>query len=381
MWVKRLWIHACGVALTVGAVGLCPGVSRAATDSAQNPSIVSLVPAANWQLTSSEKLDVNAVSKWGGDPAVDREYGVKSIEHRTYELVDKTADAIIEEGPDASAAYGLFTYYRTESMAPDKSMVLTVSGGGDALMARNRFFIRVVLHSGAHVSPNEMRALLIVIGGTRPSTDVRAVLPAALPVSPGMVPGCEKYLLGPEATRHVLPSLNPDLIGFNQGAEVQVASYQTGARGAATASNNAEKRAALVAISYPTPQIAMERFGNMENALAINQDRGTQSVFGKRKGSFVILAMNADPTAAKKLLAQFTVSEQISWDQPYPKKPVVWQMVKLVIANFFLAFILAGFAVIGGIVIALSRRAAAKWFPGLEWGNPDSESLITLKLR
>ena len=56
-------------------------------------------------------------------------------------------------------------------------------------------------------------------------------------------------------------------------------------------------------------------------------------------------------------------------------------MVELVIANFFLAFILAGFAVLGGILIALSRRAAGKWLPHSEWGNPDGETLITLKLR
>jgi hypothetical protein len=120
----------------------------------------------------------------------------------------------------------------------------------------------------------------------------------------------------------------------------------------------------------------------MEAALSINQDRGTDSVYGKRKGSFVILAMNAQPDAVSRLLSLFNVSAQVSWDQRYPgKKPVVWQMVELVLANFFLAFILAGMAVVGGIVIALSRRAAGKWFPDWEWGNPDGETLTTLKLR
>jgi hypothetical protein len=63
------------------------------------PSVVSLVPAANWQLRKSEKLDVSAISQWGSDAAVDREYGVKAFEHSVYELMGRTADVLIEEGP------------------------------------------------------------------------------------------------------------------------------------------------------------------------------------------------------------------------------------------------------------------------------------------
>jgi len=120
----------------------------------------------------------------------------------------------------------------------------------------------------------------------------------------------------------------------------------------------------------------------MRKSLRVGQDRGPQSVYGKQKGSFVILTLNADSKTAGRLLGQFSVSQHISWDQKYPgSKPVVWQMLQLVIANFLLAFILAGLAVLGGILIALSRRVAGKWLPDWEWGNPDGETLTTLKLR
>ncbi len=108
---------------------------------AQNSTVIPLVPAANWRLVGSQNLDVSAVSRWGGDPAIEREYGVKSIQYRTYQLEDKLASAVevvgvaLEEASDPSAAYGLLTYYQTERMSPAKGVELTVTSPEGALMA------------------------------------------------------------------------------------------------------------------------------------------------------------------------------------------------------------------------------------------------------
>src|ERR1041385_7653437 len=105
MTFSRFPIFPCLFLLAVQASGL----QLDSSDAPRKSSVVSLVPAANWQLRKAEKLDVSVISRWGGDPAVDREYGVKSFEHSTYELMGKVANVIVEQGPDASAAYGLFT--------------------------------------------------------------------------------------------------------------------------------------------------------------------------------------------------------------------------------------------------------------------------------
>ncbi len=73
------------------------------------PTIIPLVPAANWQLVRSETVSPDRVRGLGGDPAVSREYGVKTVEHRVYRLRDKTLDVFLEQASDPSAAYGLFT--------------------------------------------------------------------------------------------------------------------------------------------------------------------------------------------------------------------------------------------------------------------------------
>ena len=54
-----------------------------------------------------------------------------------------------------------------------------------------------------------------------------AGLPRPMPPK-GLVPGSEKYLLGLEAAKRVLPSFRTDLIGFEQSAEVQLGQYQIG---------------------------------------------------------------------------------------------------------------------------------------------------------
>jgi hypothetical protein len=340
---------------------------------AQKPSVIPLVPTADWHLISSEKLDVAGVSQWGGDPAVDREYGVKAMEHRSYRLENKAADVVVEEGPDASAAYGLFTYYRTESMEPVAGIESAATGSNGAVMARGRFFSRVLPHVGTVVSANDLRTLLLLLRDQQPVAERVTGLPTPLPAV-GIVPGSEKYLLGPVAAHNLVPFLPPEVIGFSQGAEVEVASYRSKPR------EGSEKGATLVAITYPTSQIAREHFAMAQKQLRMNE--GDASIFGDRKGSFVFLTFNADAKVAAKILDQFNVSERVSWDQKYPgNKSVALQMLEIIVSNMILVFAVVGFSVVGGIVIVLSKRLARKWFPDRGAGSGDGEGLVVLNLR
>jgi hypothetical protein len=338
---------------------------------AQGPSVIPLVPAANWRQASALTVSLDEVRRHGGDPVVDREYGVKSLEHRTYQLGRQMIDVFVEEASDASSAYGLFTYYQNEKLTPEKGMQLTVSGPEGALMARGRFFIWVTRPSNTQVSDNDFRALMIFIAGTRSSKQALAGLPSPMPTT-GLVVGSEKFLQGLEVARRVLPSFRTDLIGFTQGAEAQVADYQAG-----------HARSTILVVSYPTPQIARRQFGVMEKLLGVNQDHGEGSLYGRRSGSFVFMVLNSDsPAAAGKLMDEFTVSNQISWDELYPgDKPFSIQLLELILGNAALVLLLMMFAIVGGLLIVLSRRVAARWFPESPWGHPAEGSIITLNLK
>ena len=339
--------------------------------SAQKVSVIPLVPAANWRLVATKELGVDEVQNYGGDPTIEREYGVKSSELRTYQLDSARAEVVLEPAADVTTAYGLFTYYQNESMHPEKSIQLAMTGPDVSLMARGRSFVRFLRPKDSHLSENEFRALLIFVGGTRPALDSLAQLPPPLPSS-GLIPGSEKYILGPEVARRVLPNFRTDLIGFDQGAEIQVGEYLV-----------SNSRSTIMEVNYPTPQIARARFGAMSDLLGLNQDRGANTLYARREGSFVFVVLKSNnKAAATKLLDQFKVTRQLSWDEKYPgDKSIGRQLFELIVGNLLLCIILAGGGIVGGVLIVLSRRVAAKFFPDSQWGHPEADQLIRLNLQ
>ena len=338
--------------------------------AAQKYSVVPLVTSRNWRVLNSETLDLRAIPNWGGDPAIENEYGVKTLTHRTYRLEGVTADAIFEGTSDASSAYGLYTFYQTKGMAPEKGMQLAMSGPSGTLMTRGRFFIRVFKPPAPRISDADFRALLVTIGGARPAPEMLAGLPAPLPAA-RLVPGSEKYLLGREAARRVLPEFPIDLIGFSQGAEAQTGTYLAG-----------ESRATVIAITYPTPQIARVRYGAFERFLSLSQARGAGKLFGRRSASFVFLVSGVDSLeSANRLMDPFKVEQSFSWNQRYPgEESIGKQLAKLILANMALVGILISLAILGGFLVFLTRQIAAKWFPGSSWGHPDEGVIIRLNL-
>lgn len=356
-------------------LGLCFAVLALAplARGQQKPSAIPLVPAADWQLVSSRTADVETVGQFGGDPAIEREYGVEALEVRSYRLESTSVEVGVEATPDASTAFGLFTYYRTEQMAPISGMPLAALARDGGLMARGRYFFRIPrpAETASKLSDNDLRALMFLLAASRPTGGQNASLPDSLPRN-GLIPGTEKYLLGPEAARHAIPTFRTDLIGFSQGAEVQMGSYSEAGGG----------RATVLAITYPTPQIARARYGEMESILGLNQERGPGSVFGKRLASFVIIVMDANSAAtAKSLTDAFTLSGRVVENERYPgDKPITVQVVELIVNNLLFVFILSGIGIGGGLLVFISKRLARKWFPDSPWVEPEDGSLTVLKL-
>jgi len=338
---------------------------------AQNVSVIPLVPAANWRLAASQGLGVDEIQNHGGEPAVEREYGVKSLELRTYQLDSTRAEVVLEPAADVSSAYGLLTYYQNESMHPEKAIQLAMTGPEASLMARGRNFIRFFRPKGSHLTEDEFRALMIFVGGIQPASSSLANLPPPLPFS-GLIPGSAKYIIGPEVARRVLPDFRADLLGFDKGAEVQLGEYLIGS-----------SRSTMMEVSYPTPQIARARFATMSDLLGLNQERGANTQYGRREGSFVFMTLKADSkAAAKKLLDEFHVTQQLSWDEKYPgNKTLGLQLFELIMGNVLFTLLLAGGGVVGGLLIVLSRRVTAKCFPASAWGHPEADRLIRLNLQ
>lgn len=341
----------------------------------EKPRSLPTVPAADWRQVNSAIIPSAQVEKYGGDPVIDREYGVTSLELRTYQMGNTRAEVLVEVAPDPIAAYGLLTFYQSPSAIPEKGMELTVGDSTQTLMARGNNFIRFMRSKDSKLSDSDYRALLTFVGGAREPRNVEETLPAPMPPN-GLVPGSEKYIVGLEAARRLLPSFRSDLIGFGhgsgEGAELQMARYKTD-KGEST----------VMSISYPTPQIARVRFGSLTHFLALNQDRGEDSVYGKRQHTFVFLILNArDSSTAAALMNQLQVDSSVSWDQqPNPQRTFTLQVVHMILAILILTGYLIGACVIAGVAFFLSKRIALKYFPESGWGHTDDDQLIRLNLK
>lgn len=358
---------ALGVALATlsGLMGIAAAVAQ------DKGSIVTLIPAADWQLVSSNSADPSVLGGWGGDAAIEHEYGVTAYTARSYTFANHRADVLVEQAADPSSAYGLLTFYRTPPMTSLDGSPLTVAAAGKALLARGPAFIRVSVSAPEALPLGDYMALLRLIGGPPPPRRALSQLPEPLP-SRGLVDGSQKYVLGPIASAKVLPSLTPNLIGFDEGAELQKGLYRTGpSSGTLT----------LAAINYPTPQIARAEFDSISKALC---QPGTDShAFAcRRRDTYVLIAMNAPSRGvADQFLNGFTVSKTISTDQGNPEdQGTVWQMLRLLVANGVLIMMLAAFSLAGGILVFVSKRLARKWFGNSIFVEAEGAGIIILDL-
>lgn len=325
---------------------------------------------ADWRQLNSEPLAIDALEKYGAQTNIDREYGVKSAEFRTYALGGQNLQVVVEHAPDAVAAYGVFTFYRTEKTQPISGMDLAVEGSQSALMVRGKDLFRVLKPGQGTLHPSALKSLLVQMGGATLSANALADFPAPLPPEK-LLPGSEKYILGPLAAKVAIPLIPTDALGFDRGAEVHVGEYNLGG-----------DHQQLVAISYPTPMIARQRYAEIEGTLNFYKDTNKRTAYGRRDGSFIFLVLGGGRADAKVLLDKFRVARDVSWNIPYPgSKPVTQQLLEFVLGNIFLSILIASLGLIGGVAIALSRQIAARWFPGAKWGHPDEGNFVSLNIK
>jgi hypothetical protein len=352
------------LAAALGAAVSCPAGGQ------EKPSVVTLIPTADWQLTSSQPADASALANWGGDAAIEHEYGVTSYATRTYTFANHAADVLLEQASDASSAYGLLTFYRTRAMTSLDASPLSVAASGKALLARGATFIRVSVSAPEALPLGDFMALLRTAGGPPPPPRALSQLPAPLP-SRGLQDGSEKYALGPVAAARILPTLPASLINFDEGAEVQTGLYRTGATSGTLT---------LAAINYPTPQIARAAFDSISKALC--EPAGNSSAFDcRRRDTYVLVAINAPSrAAADQFLDGFKVSKTISEDQGNPDQTTVWQMFRLLVANGVLIMMLVAMAFLGGVLVFVSKRLARKWFANSIFVEGEGAGIVILNL-
>jgi hypothetical protein len=180
---------------------------------------------------------------------------------------------------------------------------------------------------------------VLKIEGSLPPSDLallKAKLPkvdrSANPALPGFLPGAgrvqnsERYVLGPVSLAKFEPRIPADLAGFDKGAEAQLARYKTPAG-----------EAQMLLLSYPTPQIAGQRFREFEKR---------QEWKVRRYGPMVSVVLDAAPEHAEKLLSAIAYHPNITWSEKVPKNENPGDMILAIC-------ILAGALMVASLVLGL----------------------------
>src|SRR5882757_7437053 len=254
----------------IQTVLICMLLGCAGALAADAPAAPPVLPAqfAGWQLKDSIVKSTDPGVADSANAPILQEYGFQRLERATYAR-DDGRKLVVKAAvfTDASGAYGAFTYYKNPVMVDEKI-------GGQASSVNNRVFfyegnilVDVTFDRLTTMSAAELREL----AGLLPAPVGNA---RNLPPLPNYVPKVAdaknaKYILGPVALDRVGSPLPAPLVDFKSGAEVVIARYQA-KLGEST----------LMLIEYPTPQLAAEKFRQIDAAHqpAQQQPAGTPSI-------------------------------------------------------------------------------------------------------
>jgi hypothetical protein len=332
---------------------------------------------AGWHISGSIKTSHDPATADAVNAALLKEYGFTDLESATYVRDDGRKLTIkAARFPDASGAYGAFTFYRTPEMQKETIGDQGASLNERVLFYRGSILVDAVFDKLSAMSAAELRELSHMLplpaGGAQNAPPVLAYVPHAASEK-----GATKYAVGPVGLRKINAPLPAELVDFSTGAEVAMGTY--GASGG---------DASLMLISYPTPQVAAAHLRPIEAAQEQNNKApgsvtGIEAVqiFSKRTGPIVVVVAGpVSRSEAQSWLSSVNYEANVTWNErnPFDKKnnigDIVWNAL-------LLCGILMAISLIAGLAFGGVRIVAKRFFPNQVFDRPEGGEFISLHLQ
>jgi len=326
---------------------------------------------AGWQQSGAPQSSHDPAVADPVNASLLKEYGFTDFESAAYTRDDGrklTIKAI--RFPDASGAYGAFTYYRAAAMPEEKIGDQGASLNERVLFYRGSVLIDAVFSKTSAMSASELREL----SGTLPlplaNDQNLATFLSYLPRD-AEHKSHTRYVLGPVGLQKINAPIPAALVDFNTGAEV-----------ATTTSGDAT----LMVISYPTPQIATGHLQSIEAAETQNSKEpgsvpalASGKIFSKRTGPLVVLVAGASQDQAQSLLSSVNYEANVTWNEknPFDKRGNIGTIV---VNALLLSGVVAVLALVAGLAFGGVRILMKKLFPNTSMGRPDEAEFISLHL-
>jgi hypothetical protein len=364
------------VRLILGSFLVLLGASLSfAADSTPAP----LLPQqfGGWQIAGPVQPSKDPAQADSVNSALLKEYGFTDFAAASYTRDDgRKVRLKAARFSDTSGAYGAFTFYKMPQMLSEK-----IGDQGAALNERVLFYRGNILVDAdfgklTAMSAAELRELASLLPLPPGNTRNLPGLPAYLPTQ-AYVKNSAKYVVGEIGLEKVKAPIPAQLVDFTSGAEVVLGNY-----------NSSGGQAALMLISYPTPQIAADHLRRIDAAtkpgtqpkadVAIPADAGR--VFTKRTGPIVVVASGPlSQSEAAALLASVNYDADVTWNEntSFSKKD---NLANLLVNIIILCGILMGLALVAGIAFGGIRILVKRILPERVFDRPEGMEFISLHL-
>jgi hypothetical protein len=356
---------------------ICAAMTAQTTAPTAAPAPVLPQQFAGWQLKDVVTKSADPAAADGANAPVLKEYGFQRLEKATYTRDDgRTLEIKAAAFDDASGAYGAFTYYKSPAMLNEK-----IGGQASSLNTRVLFYqgnilVDAVFDKLTAMSAAELRELAGLLPQPPPNARNLPLLPTYLPRQ-SYEKNTAKYIMGPVTLDRVGSPLPTAMVDFKSGAEVVVGKY---------AANAGE--ATLMLISYPTPQIAIEKLRQIDAAHQVDSQpqAGVAPIldigpfFDKRTGPIIAIAAGPLSQAeARSLLSSISYEADVTWNEnTYLSKKN--NLANLLFNVILLCGIILGLSLVAGLGFGGLRILLKRLFPDRVFDRPEDMEIISLHL-
>ena len=318
-----------------------------------------------WTAKPAQNIRLDSIAAFAGnDSAVIQEYGLASGEHREYKKNNEDLSVTAWKMKDSSGSLGLFTFYREAGTA-------SIEGDNRIAVWPNRLVVQhgayVIDARGPKLTLNDAKLLIAKFPALRREDKLLPPVSEFLP-DQNLIPQSAKFIMGPTTFARLVERLPAADMGFDLGAEAELAQYRIGG-----------KDVGLLLMSYATPQLAAKELKKFEQLPALGNGTSGTAVSFQRKGPLVCFVLGApSASAADTLIKSVRYESEVTWNQPAPSRRD--NIGDLILNIFLLCGFLLLFAIVAGLSYGGIRVLAKKFLPIPVFDRPSQVEIIRLHL-
>ena len=298
-----------------------------------------------------------------------REYGYLSSEVQSYVHGSDRIDVALYKFKDPSGAYGAYSFLRQPDMAKADFTQHSSISADRALALTGDFVLDV---HATRIAEHEQQLKSLVSSAARHAQD--GLLPSLWEHLPqgDIIPRSDKYILGPQTLNQLFPGNLGDSLGFQDGAEAEIAHYRL----------NGQDAELLIA-DFPTPQLAQQQFAALQKKFNVNGSNpaaGSTPLYAKRTITLLAIVAGAPSEAdAGNLLSAVHSGTELTWNEPafQFKEPRIEVMI---VGSIIGSGVICLFAIIAGLSFGGLRLVVKRVMPGKVFDRSEYVQILQLGL-